>query len=38
MWQLGGFDRILDAKYSICKKLSAVCGFSVATRLQENGI
>ena len=38
VWQFGGFGHILDAEYGFHKKISAVCGFSVAAWLLKNGI
>ena len=35
VWRLGGFGYILDAEYGFSKKISAACGFSVATRLRK---
>ena len=35
VWRLGGFDHIVNAEYGFSKKISAVCGFSVATQLRK---
>ena len=34
-WRSGGFGLILDAEYDCCRKISAVCGFCIATRLRK---
>ena len=38
MWRLGGIGLILDAEYGCCKKISAVYGFCIVTRLRKTGI
>ena len=38
MWRLGGFGLLLNVEYGFCKKISAVYGFYVATRLGKIGI
>ena len=37
VWRLGGFGLILDAEYGCCRKIIAVYGFCIATRLWKIG-